>query len=754
MQTHEKRKTPADRGRLEGTPVSEGLSSEANRAPDTHQRAQFTGDRDVVTGDGMTLFVGRKQARHWKAQPVSSFADFVSWLRLDEPVNAKDAARAYVAGRLTPTTTRHKGETQDCTGLHRNKRAVLDRWALTLDADADAGADFLDVLAATLPGARYVWHTTFSSTASTPRYRVVVLLSRSVTPAEFGVLARCVMQAMGTQRFDPSCDQPERLMYAPAAADPDAYAYGGEPGDPLDVDAWLDRADLLGLEAIADAPLPSVGGYDGPRYDELTPDAQRLVQDRLSAHRALWAGRFAEACTWDESQRDEEGRGWEALSRDYAYACARWCAAPWAGIDDWEAFHDDPDVLPAEIAEDEMCAGKFSRQLVLDKARTHGVDTLPDYIERANGVGTPADDFGPVEVEPAADAFALAVEREAYRLRVQDSAREKLARERLGTLTLPPLVNLRDFLAVEDEDAAYRVEGLWPTGGRVLLSAQYKTGKTTLMGNLIHSLVDGRPFLGEFSVAKAERVLLLDNELDERMLRSWLREHNITTEKAVEVATLRGRLSTFNILEPAVRAAWAQLLGAADVLVFDCLRPVLDALGLSEDKDAGRFLEALDELAAEAGIGELVLVHHMGHTNERSRGDSRILDWPDAVWKLVREEANDLTSPRYFSAYGRDVDQGEVRLAYSDFDRAYTINGGGRSQAKATDVEAKVLEFVGSNPGCGVNDVKDGVGGDKTATAKALMTLEADGRLNRDRSGQKHKLTLPSTEGAATELPS
>lgn len=100
------------------------------------------------------------------------------------------------------------------------------------------------------------------------------------------------------------------------------------------------------------------------------------------------------------------------------------------------------------------------------------------------------------------------------------------------------------------------------------------------------------------------------------------------------------------------------------MLIFDCLRPALDALPLSEDKEAGRFLEFLDELAAEACIGELLTIHHMGHVGERSRGDSRILDWPDAVWKLVKDAEDDSTGPasvlRYLSAYGRDVDVSDL----------------------------------------------------------------------------------------------
>ena len=50
----------------------------------------------------------------------------------------------------------------------------------------------------------------------------------------------------------------------------------------------------------------------------------------------------------------------------------------------------------------------------------------------------------------------------------------------------------------------------------------------------------------------------------------------------------------------------------------------------------------------------------MGHTGERSRGDSRLIDWPDAGWRLVKdaEDDDDQHVRRvYFTALGRDANQ-------------------------------------------------------------------------------------------------
>jgi transcription termination factor Rho len=65
---------------------------------------------------------------------------------------------------------------------------------------------------------------------------------------------------------------------------------------------------------------------------------------------------------------------------------------------------------------------------------------------------------------------------------------------------LPPLIRLDEFLATPDEDITYRVDQLWPVGGRVVLAAAWKAGKTTLLGNLIRALVDNQPFLGRYIV--------------------------------------------------------------------------------------------------------------------------------------------------------------------------------------------------------------------------------------------------------------
>lgn len=266
--------------------------------------------------------------------------------------------------------------------------------------------------------------------------------------------------------------------------------------------------------------------------------------------------------------------------------------------------------------------------------------------------------------------------------------------------------SLDELLAEPDTAARYRIDQLALLNGRVLMSAQFKAGKTTLVGNLLGSLSDQQPFLGQFDIPMPpRRIALIDTELDDNTLRRWLRDQNIANRAALaDVAGLRGRVASLNLLDDRIRAQWATRLRdlGVEYLVLDCLRPVLDALGLDEHRDAGQFLVAFDALLIEADIPDALIVQHMGHTNERARGDSRLQDWPDAIWRLVREDDNP-GSPRFFSAYGRDVDVPEGRLSFDPINRRLTYAAGSRHDAKIEAAEHDVVAALARHHGEGLS---------------------------------------------------
>lgn len=333
------------------------------------------------------------------------------------------------------------------------------------------------------------------------------------------------------------------------------------------------------------------------------------------------------------------------------------------------------------------------------------------------------------------------VARELASLRVRHEARRRFDKSTREKVPLVTPIRLDHFLNEPDPEVIYRIGEMLPTGANGVLAAGYKAGKSTMLGNMVRSLADGDDFLGAFPVEPAGRTVLIDNELDPRTLRRWLRAQDIQHENRVEVIPIRGQVSSFNILDADVLAEWAEVIGPCDVLLLDCLRPVLDALGLDENREAGRFLVAFDELKAAVGASESLIVHHMGHNGERSRGDSRILDWPDVTWNLTRQDPSDPASQRYFSAYGRDVDVPEGQLGYNDDRRRLTYSEGGRGEvrhANAVDQATPlVLDFVKVNPGCSSNEIRDGVKHAAKAVREARENLLKDGKIHKTpRSGK------------------
>src|SRR5262249_17761281 len=129
------------------------------------------------------------------------------------------------------------------------------------------------------------------------------------------------------------------------------------------------------------------------------------------------------------------------------------------------------------------------------------------------------------------------------------------------------------------------------------------------------------------------------------------------------------------------------------------LRPILDALGLDESHEAGRWLVGFDALLRDAGIPEACVVHHMGHNGERSRGDSRLRDWPDVEWRLLRQDADDDASARYIAAYGRDVDVPEQQLSYDRTTRRLTIAGGSRRHVRTEGALQAVIDVISTTAG-------------------------------------------------------
>ena len=184
-------------------------------------------------------------------------------------------------------------------------------------------------------------------------------------------------------------------------------------------------------------------------------------------------------------------------------------------------------------------------------------------------------------------------------------------------------------------------------------------------------------------------------------------------------------------------------------MLLDCLGPVMGALGLDEDKaaDVGRFLAAFERLLAEAGVTESLVIHHMGHQAERSRGTSRLRDWPVAEWRLVRQD-DDPASARYLSAFGRDVEIPESRLEFDPATRRLTLCGGSRQERAAEQARHAAAELLAVTPGLSGRQIEAELEGahSRGAVRAALKAAVKAGEVRTEtgpRNARLHYLSAP-----------
>lgn len=126
-------------------------------------------------------------------------------------------------------------------GGRRKAEAITQRRLLTLDLDSLKKGDDPWTIISIIFGCAAVLYSTHSNTLDRPRYRIVIPLSRNVSPDEYAALARRVAGDIGIDMCDDTTYEPHRLMYWPSLPYDAEYIYEVSDGPWLDVDEQLKR---------------------------------------------------------------------------------------------------------------------------------------------------------------------------------------------------------------------------------------------------------------------------------------------------------------------------------------------------------------------------------------------------------------------------------------------------------------------------------------------------------------------------------
>ena len=123
------------------------------------------------------------------------------------------------------------------SGGRRKRDTVVSRSMLTMDVDK-AEKGFIDTYSMLTPYASYLY-TTHSHTPEAPRVRIIVPLTRDVTPDEYHAITRYFAAEWGIDQFDECSYRPHQLMYWPTAPANGEYVFKNVEGEWLDPDVYL-----------------------------------------------------------------------------------------------------------------------------------------------------------------------------------------------------------------------------------------------------------------------------------------------------------------------------------------------------------------------------------------------------------------------------------------------------------------------------------------------------------------------------------
>lgn len=289
-----------------------------------------------------------------------------------------------------------------------------------------------------------------------------------------------------------------------------------------------------------------------------------------------------------------------------------------------------------------------------------------------------------------------------------------------------------DALSAPPEPTQYLIDGLCSASGTVVISGQYKTGKTHLMvASLITSLADNQPFLGTHDVHVPDDGAIVGHwnlemsRLD--LVDKYMRPAEYKNPDNVFLAHWQG--IPFSLLtEPGKRDAieWLTERGV-QVWTIDSWSALcrMARVDPNDNKEVGTLVEAITEVKRSASVQVVFMLAHIARASSESdrpgtKGASELDQAVDTRWMLTVDKSE----VRYLTAEGRGTSLSPTSL---EFDEST-----GRSKSGATRQSAAA--FGGAQMVASALQSMNGSGLNKTALIKKLKEIQP--RLGNGKAGE------------------
>lgn len=337
--------------------------------------------------------------------------------------------------------------------------------------------------------------------------------------------------------------------------------------------------------------------------------------------------------------------------------------------------------------------------------------------------------------------FRSKVDKEILRMHSADYATRIYQQSRFEEEDkTPPAMNLDEFLSKPLSPEKYLINGILPTGGTVTVVAAKKTGKSTFVYNVIHSLLTRQPLLGCFEVNEFEgRIGFVNYELTEEQAQDWFRRSPIPPSSQISVWNLRGKPNPFRT--DSALTEFAKELRELNIRVL-ILDPFSSAFrgGNSQDNDEVKeFWLRTDWLKEASGVSELIVPVHAGRNESRSRGASSLDDHPDAILHLNLQS----DGTRTFKAIGRDVEVEEGELAFDKSTLTLTYLGASTYESRLDKIAKEIVIALQGSGSLSAGEITLKVSRNKDDTKRAREKLVATGEIVETSIGNSKFYQLP-----------
>lgn len=318
---------------------------------------------------------------------------------------------------------------------------------------------------------------------------------------------------------------------------------------------------------------------------------------------------------------------------------------------------------------------------------------------------------------------------------------------------LPPASIARQVSDIARDKQVTKAQPLVPyllyRGRTTLLVAPPKTGKTTLVWDVISALSSGSQVLGADVPASRVLVLALEEALGDTKDR--VLEHGLAKSTNVFVLAdhhVPGH-RPFEVLEANVAVV------KPDVIVIDTLS-VYARTEVASENDAASWLAVLPELNTLAHRLDIaiLLIHHTDKSGNNARGSTTICAVPDNL-AYLSEAKGQPTTVRQLSYKGRQSKVGSILMEYDVAARKYRLletpepvttgSKAARTGKAGTSVEQRLVDLMKERThanGALYADLRKQAKAKGETVDAALKAMVAAGTARKTRDGRAYRYAL------------